>query len=305
MVPKADEAQIVGYLLGELSEEDRTRLEERFLRDVEYRELIGAVEDDLIDDYVHGDLAAHERELFEKQFTSLPHRRQKVELAKALSRTLSERRHASSVESVSAARESTGFWASFLSSLQPPNWAFRYAVAAAVVLLVLGVWFITQTNRPRTELERSVAEQQAPQRPAESPSQPGETARTDPPSEPLQVSPPKQLAIATFVLAPGLTRESGESRTFVVPAGTQLVRLQLSLERGDEYPAYRAELRTASGDSVWRSGTVRPVTGPAGLSVVLDVSPDLLQSGKHELTLAGVNKEVVEAVGYYYFVVSK
>ncbi len=86
---------------------------------------------------------------------------------------------------------------------------------------------------------------------------------------------------------------------------TELVRLRLPLEKGDEYPAYRAGLRTASGDAVWQSGTISPFTGPAGQSVVLELAPDLLRAEKYELTLSGINKEVVEDVGYYYFTVSK
>jgi hypothetical protein len=298
-MPEADEAQIVAYLLGELSEEDGTRLEERFLRDVEYRELIRAVEDDLIDDYVHGELAPHQRELFEKHFTLLPHRRQKVELAKALSRTLSAQRLAPSADPVPATREPASVRQFRLPVLRAPNPALKYALAAGVVLfLAFGAWFMT--NRPRTEPERSQAEQQLPQ-PQGRNASPGQRSRDSQPGQPPQPSPPAQLAIATFVLPPGLTRESGESRTFVVPPGTQLVRLQLSLERGYEHPAFRAELRTASGDSVWRSGVVQPETGPAGQSVVLELPADLLRSEKYELTLTGMNKEVAEDVGYYYF----
>ncbi len=284
MLSDADEARIVDYLLGELPDEDRTRLEEQFLRDVEYRELIRAVEDDLIDDYVRDELAPRQRELFEKHFTS-PHRRQKVELARALSHRLSERPRV---------KESTRW-----SFLRAPNWAFRYALpAAAALLLAVAVWFTTGRTPP-TQPGQSQADQQAQ---SGTPARPGERQGQ---SEPDPQTSPSQLAIATFVLPRGLTRQTVESTTFVVPPGTERVRLQLTLEAGDDYPAYRAQLRTARGDTSWQSGRVQSETGPAGQSVVLELPADVLRSEKYELTLTGLNKDIAEDIGYYYFGIVK
>jgi anti-sigma factor RsiW len=262
-----DEAQIVSYLLGELNEEDRTRLEERFLRDVEYREHMRAVEDDLVDDYVRGELAPRQRERFEKLYTTLPHRARKVELARALNETLRQRPQASR------------------------RWTFRYPLAAAAVLVIgLGVWLVIETSRMRPQVQPPQVNQQAPP-PEQKPS-------TTPEQGPAQ---PTQLSIATFVLPPGLVRDSAAATSFVIPGGTQVVRLLLPLEKGDEYPAYRAELRTASGNSVWKSDAMRPQPDAAGQSVVLDVPADLLRPDRYELSLTGIDKEVTEAIAYYYF----
>jgi anti-sigma factor RsiW len=285
MPTEPEDVQIVAYLLGELSEDDRTRLEERFLQDADYRELIRAVEDDLIDDYVHDELAPHQRALFEKYFTSVPHRRQKVELAKALSRHLSGRQ-----VRVVVPRSS--------------NPALKFALAAGIVLfLAFGAWFMTRTVGPRTDPERSQVEQPQPQGPTPAP--PAERPRENQPIQPPATS-PTPLVTATFVLPPGLTRESRQqSRAFALPSGTQLVQFRLPLEKGDEYPAFRADLRTASGDPIWQSGVVPPESTPAGQSVVLQLPADLLRSEKYELRLTAIDKEVAEDLGYYYFSVVK
>lgn len=276
-----DEALIVSYLLGELDEGDRTRLEEQFLREADYRELIRAVEDDLIDDYVRGELSPHQRDLFERQFTTLPHRARKVELARALNKALSDGRGVSAAASAPLA---------FPSRHRSVSRALRYPLAAAAVLLLgFGVWFV-QTSRTGSVVQPPRADQKtaAPVEPA---------TRPDERSAPLS----PQLSIATFVLPSGLVRESTATTTFVITQGTQLVRLRVPLEKGDDYPAYRAELRTASGNSVWKSDAVRVEADAAGQSVVLDVRAGLLRPDKYELTLTGVNKEVVEDIGYYYF----
>lgn len=278
-----DEAQIVSYLLGDLDENERARLEERFLRDVEYRDLIRSVEDDLVDDYVRGELPPHQRELFEKQFTSHPQRAQKVELARALNRALDERPRV------------TGKSATVLRapvSSRAPISGFRYPLAAAAVLLFgLGVWLVMETRRSGPPVEQPQAQQQTP-RPEDKPP-------TPPPDR--STPPGPQLSIATFVLPPGLLRDSTAARTFVIPAGTQIIRLRLPVEKGDEYPAYRAGLRTTTGKSVWTSGAVQAVKEATGQSVVLEVSADLLAPDRYELTLTGVNKDLVEDIGYYYF----
>jgi hypothetical protein len=297
------DAPIVAYLLGELSEEDRTRLEERLLRDAEYRELIRAIEDDLIDDYVHGDLTPRQRELFERHFTSLPQRRRKVELAKVLSRKLSEHRAARSLEPARAGGRLASVRRWFTpGSLWAHNLELSSALAAAVlVFLAAGVWFIIETDGPATESATSQAEPQ-PLPPRSAPPSPaGEAAAGDPAGQPPRTAPPQPFAIATIVLAPGQTRDGAASTTFLVPTATELVRLQLPLESGDLYPAYRAELRTASGDPVWRSDLVKPASDPAEQSVVLDLPPDLLQSARYELTLTGVDNDLSEDIGYYHF----
>ena len=275
-----DDAQIVSYLLGDLDKEERTRLEERFLRDVEYRELIRAVEDDLIDDYVHGELPPHQRALFEKQFATNAKRAEKVELARALSRALGERQ---------AVREPI----SFRKTSTPASFsAYRYPLAAAAVLLIgIGIWFVMGTRPSRPEGQPPQAEQQTPQPEQQPPIEPGNRGG----------QPAPQLSIATFVLPPGLVRDSAAGRTFVIPPGTQIVRLRLPLEKGDDYPAYRAELRTASGNSVWKSGSVSAQTDASTQTVVLEVPADLLQPDRYELLFAGVNQGVAEDIGYYYF----
>jgi hypothetical protein len=283
-----DEAQIVSYLLGDLDENERARLEERFLRDVEYRDLIRSVEDDLVDDYLRGELPPHQRELFEKQFASHPQRAQKVELARALNRALDERPRVITGKSATVLRAPV--------RSRAPISAFRYPLAAAAVLLLgLGLWLVMETRRSGPPVEQPQAQQQTP-RPEDKPP-------TPPPDR--STPPGAQLSIATFVLPPGLVRDSTAARTFVIPEGTQIVRLRLPVEKGDEYPVYRAELRTASGRSVWKSDALNPQADAAGQSVVLDLPADLLPPDRYELTLTGVNKDVVEDIGYYYFSFAK
>src|ERR1051325_8751589 len=75
---------ITSYLLGELAEEERSRLEEQYFADADLSREVQAVRDDLVDAYVRGRLPRREREGFEKYFMASPRRRERVEFAAAL-----------------------------------------------------------------------------------------------------------------------------------------------------------------------------------------------------------------------------
>src|ERR1051325_10693415 len=75
------------FLLGDLPEEQKAQLEERFFTDDDYFEYMLAVEDELIDDYAQGALTGRERERFETYFLNSPERRSRLEFARALQKT--------------------------------------------------------------------------------------------------------------------------------------------------------------------------------------------------------------------------
>src|SRR5215475_6189823 len=87
-----DETVVVRYLVGDMPEETQVRIEDRAFSDPAYLQAIEAVEADLIDDYVHGQLTAVEKRQFEDRFLASPERRKKVEFSKALVRVIDESR---------------------------------------------------------------------------------------------------------------------------------------------------------------------------------------------------------------------
>ena len=320
-----DERQMIGYLLGELSEEERARVEERFLRDTEYREALRAAEDDLVDEYVRGELPPRELALFEKSLTSLPRRRRMVEFARALAVALPE--PTDSPEAVAVVRAPRPRRFSFLDSLRAPGWAFGFSLAALLLLAAGGWWLWNEARRERTRREGLQAEQQ--RRGTEDA---GQAARVEPggvapggvapgegqaanvdgrpqpgPGRPQQTPGPgkptaRRPVIASFVFAPGTARSGEEGRDIAVPEGAQILRLRLDLERGDEYRSYGAELRTAAGRPVWRNGALRPRSRKSRPSVVLDIPATDLTPGEYELTLTGTAGEGrPDVIGYYYF----
>lgn len=88
----------------------------------------------------------------------------------------------------------------------------------------------------------------------------------------------------------------------MLPPATRTARLQIGLERGDDFKSYRVELRTTQGQTVWTRDQLRP----QGRSIPLIIPAQLLRAGQYELTLKGVTEaQQTEDVRFYYFDVQK
>src|SRR6185295_972701 len=85
-----NEKLISQYLLGELPEEQQVEIEDRAFSDKDYLATITTVENDLIDEYVRGELSAADQKRFENRFLASAERRKRVEFAKALRTVASE-----------------------------------------------------------------------------------------------------------------------------------------------------------------------------------------------------------------------
>src|ERR1044071_6408820 len=78
-----DEVLVRRFLLGELSAE-RAEVEEQAFVDSESFAFIQEAADDLIDEFVYGDLSSAEKERFERYFLSQPGRHEDLKIARAL-----------------------------------------------------------------------------------------------------------------------------------------------------------------------------------------------------------------------------
>jgi CHAT domain-containing protein/tetratricopeptide (TPR) repeat protein len=79
-----EEEAIKQYLLGRLSEEEQTPLEERLLTDDDFFERLKLAEDELIDELLGGGLGTDERERFNSHFMAAPERQQKLRFSMVL-----------------------------------------------------------------------------------------------------------------------------------------------------------------------------------------------------------------------------
>jgi hypothetical protein len=82
--------QVVRYLLDEMDDAERGRLEERLISTPEFSDTIASIEDDLIMEYVRGDLEPRLASRFNEVYMNSPGKRARVEEAMALRRAVRE-----------------------------------------------------------------------------------------------------------------------------------------------------------------------------------------------------------------------
>jgi len=132
-----NEGQIIRYLLDQVSAQERAGLEEELVRDSSLFDLISAVEDDLIMQYVSGKLDAALAPRFTEVYLHSPAKLARVESARALQRAVRE-----TAAETSAAQKSK---ASILSFFVNP-FRLRLALVVSAVLAVIVIsWSIRKT----------------------------------------------------------------------------------------------------------------------------------------------------------------
>lgn len=279
-----DDQLIYKYLLGLLSEEEAERLDSFIFEDDEFAYRLQAVEDDLIDSYVKGELTGRQLENFKANYLVTPARRDKVIFAGALQSMMNRSADNRMRKARNPWRVLQPVFAGFAT---PVRWGL---VAAAALLLLSGLWLVSENYRLRFRLqqvqaesaglqsnERELLAQIGQQRAANSEIEKDrqniseELKRLE--RERAQSQNPaslKELAIAGFTLSPQL-RGINQTTTISIPPGTDYVLFQLELEPGEDY-SYRARLKTQSGNQVlWSSGILK-TTAKDNKGMVANVS---------------------------------
>src|SRR5262249_52880333 len=223
-----DEKLMVQYLLGNLSEEEQVRIEDRAFSDSAYMGALEAAEADLLDAYVRDDLSQAERLGFERRFLTSPNRRNKVEFARDLARIAAE-----SKAGEAAPSERASAWLSLIGLVRSWNPVFQFASAFVVLISVAGAsWLILENRAMRTRVAALETERRDIETREEGlRRQLGEEqARTGSLAAELQKQPSVGAPpVASLVLLPGLSRaETGRTQLLLNPSA-QLAHVEIVL----------------------------------------------------------------------------
>lgn len=294
-----NDSLITRFLLGELSEQERRQLEEQFFADDSSFELILAVEDELLDAYVQGELSTREHERFETYYLNSPQRRQRVEFARLLSQHVSNQ----AAKDILFGHPQRGhWWQAIPAFLRSQNPAVQFALTAVLLVTVgLILWTALRQHRPPA-LEREARRETRPD------AQDSPTGTHEQMANSQQDVNSGQHMPATIVLTPGSFRSMEQSNTLSISQGTEQVRLQLYLESND-YKNYRAELFRVEDRSVpvWQQEGLASQSTDSARSVVLNIPANRFSTGDYKLMLSGItlNQEVEAVADYNFKVVRK
>jgi CHAT domain-containing protein/TolA-binding protein len=132
------------YVLGQLAEDAREEIEKALLTNSEQFEELLILEDELVDDYVAGNLSAIDRTAFEKHFLPTPERTRQLRFGRAFKQYLSSRQPVVPQET-----KSTGWWSSPRAFFSSPWRAVAFAAAALVI--AFGAWQVFLRQSPVDE----------------------------------------------------------------------------------------------------------------------------------------------------------
>jgi hypothetical protein len=257
------------YVLGGSTEEESAAVEREYFKSADALDRVRAVEDDLIDEYVAGQLAPDEQGEFERHYLTTPAHRRRVAVARAL-------RTAESVES---------------NQRRPVavRWRPAAALAAALIIVAVGVALMLRMRSVPTTVQVD--------------SLPSATAPAPPP--PRVPAPPPVRPVAIVVelsISPILVRGSDQPAGLTIAADTDVVRLYLQGQGSTRRLGQaRAIVRTVTGDQVW-SGPAEAAdrTAPRALARV-DIPADRLRPDDYIVELLGADTAGREVELYRYF----
>jgi hypothetical protein len=330
-----NEASLRQYLLGLLAPDELRQVEERLLTDDQDFEHLLVVEDELIEQYLSGELSEQERERFNQIFLSTPERYEKLHFAKDLKSYLAAESAAQPSEVVAESLQTASVWYAFLAFWQRP--VVGFSLALLFLLAAFGsAWLLIKVGRLETQIEQLKAQRVSPQGPDQDLQQQliQQRARTEELAAELQraqqqraeldreitslkaqqeqrsqnatkekPSPSGSSVVALFLpLVQG--RGAEQLRTLDLPANAAQARLILDLETIDtsDYKGFQATVQEVNGPVIWSKDNLHSRTQRGSNQVILTLPASRLSSNDYLVKLNGLTLSGrYEVIGVYNF----
>lgn len=268
----ASESTLRQFLLGNVDEEERERLESLFITDSVVRERILAAEQDLIDDYLDGSLTSADKQNFIQVYADTPEQKRKLRIATSIK----DWAIAQGNVSVSPEPVRASFWSRVRDVMWPkPAVAIPIAAMAMVGVIALALWLNSRMERQHSQL--AIQE---------------EVVKLNVPSSLNQI--PKM----SLELRPGSFRGGETQNELVIRPDSGVAELRLIWIHPERYPRYTAVVSRVSGSKLV---TVPDLKAEAdGKSIRLRLPDRLLTTGEYQIKLTGTADNGTEGLNEEY-----
>lgn len=283
------------FLFGELPEQERLELEEKFITDAKFFEEIKVVEDELIEKYVRRWMDSAENSKFEQNFLTTKKRRAGVEFSRRMISKLQEQRaEIIAVKKNDAVISEESVWQKLAGLFLTPKTAM--AAAFSMLIIVFGSWFLYQNmSDKKTEIVKNQnseilenpkqiitptpdispeklaknvenniedvnnkQDENLENKPSikKTPKKSNEKIKKIPtPTKTPQIK--KSAPNPVLALFAGTLRSAGETNELNLPKNAKGANLQLNLESVD-YKNYQAALTDAGGNVIYQKSNLKP-----------------------------------------------
>jgi hypothetical protein len=289
------------YLLGELTGADQTAFEQELLRDRGKFDRVWAVENEMVDSYVRGEMSRADRKRFEAHYLASPLHRERVAIAEAFLTIIDE----APGETVEAREKEPGVpWRRrFLNSLRSPHRVLGVILVMALLLAFGAVWsyiggarlttpiadvqkeaqtelaFLRQRERELASRNQKLEKQIADVR------QSSESLKTELEQLRRRRQSPASTVLS-FLLTPAPVRGEKAPPQTMIPHLTGKAQLLMELD-DDDYANYQASLQTVEGREILRRRADKVRLGKNRAFAALPVNAGKLTKGDYILILFG------------------
>lgn len=273
---RQEQVVIRQYLLGELDDEGRQQVEQRLMTERDYKEEVLMSEDELLEDFVAGELAERERELFLKNYLSAPLQKRKLAIAQALNK------YAANTPAMAMVKSPGSWWRRLIDVLPPRNRFMQVAWGAMVLVVIAGSWLAFQAWQSRTQQAKLRAELER---------------LNGPESSVLE----DDGAVSHLMLTPLSLRENGNTPTLTLTAQTQIAQLRIPVP-SNQYQSYQATLKGSQGNLVLNLDNLVVRTVDTAKMLVLQLPSRVFKNDDYTLTFSGLKPgSAPEEIGTYSF----
>ncbi len=303
------------YLLGNLSSDEQTQVEEKYFADDSFYQRLKITETELMDAYLCNELDAKEKKQFEEKFLTSADGKQKVEITRAFLKSINK---ITAEKPILEKPVISNYQRRFVWSI--PKRFNQFAIAASLIIMLGGGgWLLFQTAKLQNQikqLENQQSQQQTDfqkkeqllqqqsdttQKRYEQVKQELDTERQERTLLENEISKLLQnsVQVLSMVLTTGLTRDNATTKLLNIPSNAQIVQLKLLLtEETENYPTYQVTIKTVDGKQVWQ----QKVTNAVKKAITISVKTEVFSSDDYLVTVSGINKnaEVLELADYYF-----
>jgi hypothetical protein len=262
---QSDETTIREYLLGNIDPESELaeRLDERLLTDRDFSALTDRIEEEIIQDYLEGELEPSERAAMERYFLRPPERQKKLRRARLLNQHLAARgaEQEQSKPAPVIPRRSR-LWTS-------------YAGWAAALLLIIPAGYLVNSQR--------ILQSEITQKNKDLEREREKAASAEMKLQSTLAGLPRPVANLNFY-GQGIARSSHSPSTQQIATGPRTLHVELLLS-GITQPQCQVLLQSAAGKMAWFSQTQAFPSGKY-FELVFNVPVDGIMPGEYEFKIS-------------------
>jgi hypothetical protein len=249
------------FLLGQVDDQERQRLESMFVTGALSEERVMAAEQHLIDDYLDDSLTPVDRQRFLAQYGETPAEQRKLRIAKSIHDWPATSEEAPRVVPAVESR-----WSRLRARFRLKSAFVIPIAAAAMIAIIFGAVLL---NRWLEQRYRHQAMEQ-------------ELARLNAPSRSGEISPSTPL----LTLRPGTVRSAEAENELTPPANAEFIELRLLWTQKERFPSYQATIRRVDEQERYTAGHLQIDNGSNAIR--LRLPRHYLTRGLYQIEISGV-----------------